>query len=200
MDRHLLDAGKKLLLSYGISGLSIRQISETAQVNPGMFHYHFKTKEQFTLRLLGEVYESMFEVLAKEFEREASTRDPLERLRGLLTVIGRSVSEGREILAPILREALYGEPTVIGFIKENFPRHLGLLAKAVTECQSKNKIRRDLSLPQIMVLCGATLNAPVIFGTLLGGTLGIAKTVNSEIIAPSFLEARIDFLLRGLAP
>jgi len=58
LDRALLAAGRALLPARGCSGLSIREVAEAANVNLGMFHYHFKTREAFLRTLLQSMYES----------------------------------------------------------------------------------------------------------------------------------------------
>jgi len=52
VDERLLAAGRELYPDAGAAGLSIRRIAERAEANLGMFHYHFRTKDQFVRRLL----------------------------------------------------------------------------------------------------------------------------------------------------
>ena len=46
-DQHLIEAAQKMLKHTSLSQMNIRQVAAEAGVNLGMFHYHFKTKDQF---------------------------------------------------------------------------------------------------------------------------------------------------------
>lgn len=199
-DRQLLDAGRKLILSHGMSGLSLRQVAEMAKVNLGMFHYHFKTKDQFVRALLTEIYEEMLTLLKEEFEAHGKDPDPLSRFKGLLTVLGQMAIANRDIWGALVKEVLSGDMTVIDFVKQNFPRHVELLAETLVACQMKGKIRKDLSPPQVLIICASVLNAPVIFGNALGKAVGASRSFNAELLSSDFLESRIELLLRGLKP
>lgn len=199
-DQLLLSAGKKLMLQHGIAKLSLRQVASDARVNLGMFHYHFKTKEQFTRALLSEIYEEMFQRLSDEIKRHETTPDPLVRLKGLLSVLGGVAIENRSIWGALVKEVLSGEPTVARFVRENFPRHIRLVSEAIVDCQKKNRLRSDLTVAQIIALCASIINAPVVLGSLIGKFVQAENTVASEILTPEFLELRIDFLMRGLVP
>jgi AcrR family transcriptional regulator len=52
IDQALLRAGRELFPRVGCGGLSVRALAEHADVNVGMFHYHFKTKDKFLDALL----------------------------------------------------------------------------------------------------------------------------------------------------
>ncbi|MBN1226445.1 MAG: TetR/AcrR family transcriptional regulator, partial [Deltaproteobacteria bacterium] len=41
-DKRLIQAALKMLPKTGCSGLSLRSVARIADVNPGMFYYHFK--------------------------------------------------------------------------------------------------------------------------------------------------------------
>ena len=60
VDRLLLRAGRELFPETGAAQLSIRKVADRAGVIPGMFHYHFGTKDLFVRQLLQELYDEMF--------------------------------------------------------------------------------------------------------------------------------------------
>jgi AcrR family transcriptional regulator len=91
----LLQAGLELLDENGFEGLKIRQVTEKAGVNLGMFHYHFKTKDEFTRQVLKHLYEKFFQDFSLESVGED---DPLARLRRALLALGRFFRENRTLL------------------------------------------------------------------------------------------------------
>src|SRR5512139_3049244 len=106
LDRALVAAGRALLPLHGCSGLTIRQVSEAAGVNIGMFHYHFRTREAFLRAVMQSAYEEMFSRLALGIDKEASAT---ANLRASLRVLGRFVQGNRALIARILADALGGE-------------------------------------------------------------------------------------------
>src|SRR2546423_12744118 len=95
LDRALLAAGRELLASRGCAGLSIREVADAADVNLGMFHYHFKTREAFLRTLLQHTYEEMFGVLVLKGPLEWG---PLDGLRAALRVLGRFLRDNRPLI------------------------------------------------------------------------------------------------------
>lgn len=65
-DRVLIETGKKMLLKNGINGLTISAICKKARVNPGMFVYNFKSKEEYLDRVLNEIFEEYLIPLVPE--------------------------------------------------------------------------------------------------------------------------------------
>jgi AcrR family transcriptional regulator len=202
IDRELIRAGRELLQENAITDLSLRQVAEHAKANLGMFHYHFKTKDEFVRAVLKDLYEEFFGSVEAEFKKSASEKDPLTRLRGLLEALARFAVEQRTLMASVFRDVLAGNPVVMEFIALNFPRHLGMLHQVMKECQTKKLIRSDLSIPQMIVLCATCLNVPVVIGTSLSRVTegALEGSLKKEFLSPDSIRKRIDFVLRGLQP
>ena len=77
IDELLLRTGREVLAESGSRALSIRHLTQRAGVNLGMFHYHFKSRENFIRTLLQQMYDEMFASLSLQVEREASSHDSL---------------------------------------------------------------------------------------------------------------------------
>ena len=127
LDRALVAAGRELLPVHGCSGLTIRQVSEAAGVNIGMFHYHFRTREAFLRAVMQSAYEEMFSRLTLGIAKEATAT---ANLRAALRTLGRFVQDNRALIARILADALAGDVIAREFLKDNFPRHLRRAADA----------------------------------------------------------------------
>src|SRR5688572_9679727 len=94
LDIALLQAGRALFPHTGCAGLSVRAVAERAGANPGMFHYHFKTKDDFLRTLLQQVYDEMFDGLSGALAHEGPA---LDRLREALIVVGALLREHRHV-------------------------------------------------------------------------------------------------------
>ncbi len=201
-DQRLIEAARNLLSQSGITGMNLRQVAKKAGVNLGMFHYHFKTKDQFTRTVLQDTYEKFF----REFSLETSGDSPaLERLRSALLTLGHFVGANRRMLLGILHDILNKNRVVLDFVKSNAPRHGLVIVGLVRQCQKEGSLRK-MALPSIMpVLMGACL-FPLIMVALLEHLevkslrfipLAVVKVA---IASDKALAARIDLMLESLAP
>src|SRR5437868_7364988 len=159
LDVAMLQAGRELFPQAGCSGLSVRAVAEQAGANLGMFHYHFKTKENFLRTLLQQVYEEMFDGLTHAIAHEGPA---LERLREALVVVGGLLREHRKVFARVWMDAVSGEPVAVEFLRDNAPRHLGVLLGLLEEAREEG-VLRDLPPIQRFVMLMGTVALPIIF-------------------------------------
>ena len=194
IDQLLLDAGLELLPSTGCAGLSVRRLTQHAGVNLGMFHYHFKTKDNFIRAVLQRTYEEMFSALSLGVN---PAHAPLENLRNALGVLGQFASKNRHLLVRILADAMSGEALAADFLKANLPRHIGVLAALIQEAQSEGSLVRA-PVPQLVAFMAGAVAAPVLIGAAAGAS--VADMLGQQVLSPEAIAQRIDFALRGLAP
>lgn len=199
IDRRLLEAGFELLPQTGCRGLSARKLTEHAGVNLGMFHYHFKSKENFIRILLEQVYEQMFSLLViKSGEGDS----PLQHLHNALLVLAHFGRTNRQLLQRIFADAIAGEPVAIEFLQANVPRHLAVIARLIGEAQRNGQIVKA-PLPQVVAFLAGSIMAPVLLGSAMLENSMLPQVVGAmleqEVLSKKAVEQRIDFALRGLA-
>jgi AcrR family transcriptional regulator len=198
LDRALLAAGRELFPASGCAGLSIREVAQAAGVNLGMFHYHFKTREAFLRALLQGLYEEMFSQLTFQ---GAGEWGPVENLRAALRFLGRFLRSHRPILARVLADALTGNELAREFLRDNFPRHLGVMQALIVLGQKEGLIR-PLPVPQIMGFCAGSLAAPIVFGGAVAesGSLGKAgtKMLHDALLSDEAIDQRIELALSAI--
>ena len=199
LDRALLAAGRALLPQRGCSGLSVREVADAAGVNLGMFHYHFKSREAYLRSLLQSMYEEMYSQLT--FEADARL-GPLEALRAALRFMGRFVRANRPVLARVLGDALCGDPIAVEFLRNNFPRHLGVILQLIEASQAAGLVRA-MPPPQAMGLCAGALAMPILFGGAVveSGALGAAQSreLTAALLSDAALDQRIDLALAAIS-
>ena len=195
IDQLLLDAGLELLPVTGCAGLSVRRLTEHAGVNLGMFHYHFKTKDNFIKAVLQRTYEEMFSALTL---RVNPTHPPMQNLRDALGVLGSFGIKSRRLLVRILGDAMSGEPLAADFLKANLPRHIEVIASLVQEAQWEGSMAKA-PVPQIIAFMAGAVAAPILVGTALQQN-PTAQATAGFVLSEQALAQRIEFALRGLAP
>lgn len=199
IDQRLLDAGLALLPATGCRNLSVRQLTDEAGVNLGMFHYHFKTKDNFIRAVLQRVYEEMFSELVVQ---AGGGNAPLVNLRNLMRTLARFARRHRLLMVRLVSDAMAGEPLAAEFLKANLPRHFALIAELVVGAQRDGSLVRA-PLPQVMATIVGAVAGPLLVGSAMQqhGLLapGIAAAFDEQVLSEQAIDQRIEFVLRGLA-
>ena len=198
LDQALLASGRELFPSAGCAGLSLRALAEHAGVNVGMFHYHFKTKDQFLRTLLQDLYEEMFASLQAVAGHEGPA---IVRLRAALVSFARFARAHRRVLARMWMDAMAGEKVAREFMRDNAPRHVGLLSGLLTQARAEGSLRELPPLQQFAHLMGS-LAMPMIFaaGLVDAGVppLPMRQAFEVQVMTDTAIEQRVDLALMAL--
>lgn len=195
LDQLLLDAGLELLPVTGCAGFSVRRLTEHAGVNLGMFHYHFKTKDNFIKAVLQRTYEEMFSALTL---RVNPAHPSMENLRDALGVLGSFGIKNARLLVRIMGDAISGEPLAADFLKANLPRHVKVIASLVARAQEDGHMVQA-PVPQVIAFMAGAVAAPILVGTALQQNPS-TQTAAALVLSEQALTQRIEFALRGLSP
>jgi AcrR family transcriptional regulator len=199
IDQLLIQAALELLPQTGVRALSIRRVAEHAGVNLGMFHYHFKTKDVFIATVLQQLYDGMFANLELESHRSIL---PVENLRAAMLVLAYFARDQRQLLVRLLGDGFSGEAAAVEFLKANLPRHVGVIATLIMQCQQAG-VLRQVAVPQAFAFLAGAVMAPIFIGTaalsakLLPQTL--AKGHVNAVFSDAAIVERIDMAIAGLS-
>jgi AcrR family transcriptional regulator len=178
IEQALLRSGRKLYAQRGAAGLAVRALTEHARVNLGMFHYHFRTKDEFVRRLLGSWYEEMFEQLTGHVRQDGP---PLHRLQEAIFFLARFVRDNRPMLARVLMDAATGNAVAAQFLRDNAPRHLSLLLALMDQAEREGLIAPMAPMQRFVFVMGA-----------VGMPLLVAPALQSIGVAPRMLGAQLQ--------
>lgn len=198
-DELLINAAKQLLPETGASGLSMRKVAAKAKVNLGMFHYHFKSKEEFTQRVLETIYEEFF----KKFSLETTEGTSLERLRKALFLLGQFSRDNRKLIVSLISDILNGDKEVIRFVKSNIGRHFKILGQLISECIDQGLID-ELPLPILLFQILGVVGIPhlaIEFIQRMGvlRPFGVTTSViTKSMLTDSALSKRVEFALKSV--
>src|SRR5258708_6795889 len=203
LDRALLAAGRELFPHRGCAGLSVREVADIAGVNLGMFHYHFKSREAFLRAVMQSAYEEMFATLTMTMQEVATANeDAVASLRRALRVIARFVRDNRAFLGRVLADALSGEACACDFLRDNLPRHLGVLHALVARGQQEGRLA-EIPVPQAVATCAGALAMPILFGRALPDMNALApplaKVVEASLVSDAGIDQRIELVLRAIS-
>lgn len=197
LDQKLVATARAMLPHTGLSGLSLREVARKSGVNLGMFHYYFKSKDAFTRRVLQETYEHFFITFN---EASQVPGDPLQKLRSVLVAFARFARDNKDFYALLARELLNEQPECQKFVKDNFPRHAGILIALLQEGKNK-KLIQDLPIPVLAAFAMGSMGVPNIIVAALerNKVKTIAGFPLKGMTDDKTIEARADMVIRGLS-
>ncbi len=199
VDQLLIEAGRELLPKTGVRGLSIRQVTEKAGVNLGMFHYHFKTKDAFVRAILEQKYNDMFQSLEVKAKGNGSAT---ENLRAAVTVLAHWGRDNRVFFVRLLGDVFAGEKVALDFMHANMPRHIQVVIELLLQAQQEGSLRK-LPLPQALAFLMGGVAMPIIVGTAAINSGLLPSIVHDQLEQVVFTDAaiaeRLDMALAGMA-
>jgi AcrR family transcriptional regulator len=201
LDLKLVAAAREMLPDVGFSGLKIRGVARRAGVNPGMFHYHFKSQGAFRRRIMQDVYEDF---LSSFVEAAEIPGGPRARLRRVLVAVARFARDNRVLYTLMIRELLNAQSDMSGFAKANFPRHAAVLMKLLEECRREGVVR-PLPTPMLAMFAMGTMCLPNVALTAMerNGVRRLAgkplSGLAAALLSDEMIEVRADMVLAGLA-
>lgn len=200
LDRALLAAGRALYPRFGCAGLSVRALAARAGVNPAMFHYHFKTKDEFLRTLLQQQYEDLFATL----NQDAALQGPaIERLRSGLNGLARFARDHRPLISRVWGDALAGHAVAREFVRANAPRHVGLLLQLLAQAERERTVAVLPPIQRLSFVMGAVMAPLMIVSGLatMGAAPGLAaREVEAQVMSDAAIALRVDAALMALRP
>lgn len=197
-DQTLLQSGRALYPQHGCAGLSLRMLAEHAQVNVGMFHYHFQSKDNFLRELLNQMYEELYQQLEREANIAGTT---LQRLRQALCRLGRLMREHGHWLGRVLSDASHGEPVAIAFLRANGARHVQLLLALLEQAAHEGVLTPLPPMQRLTFLMGAVV-APMVIAprAMQWGVLPapLETAIHADVLSDAGIAQRVDHALWAL--
>lgn len=198
IDQILLQSGRALYPDHGCAGLSLRMLAEHAQVNVGMFHYYFQSKDNFLRELLAQMYEELFQQLQQEASMVGTS---VQRLHRALCQLGRLMREHGNWLGRVLADAALGEAVATAFLQANGARHLQLLLGLLAQADQEGHLVPLPPMQRLTFLMGAVV-APMLiapraiqFGIV---PAPLAADIHRDVLGDAGIAQRVDQALWAL--
>lgn len=199
IEQALLRSGRKLYAQRGAAGLAVRALTEHARVNLGMFHYHFRTKDEFVRRLLGGWYEEMFEQLTGHVRQDGP---PLHRLQEAIFFLARFARDNRPMLARVLMDAATGNAVAAQFLRDNAPRHLGLLLALMAQAEREGLVVPMPAMQRFVFVMGA-VGMPLLVAPGLQSIGVVPKPLGAQlqaqVMSDEAIAQRIALVMKAIA-
>lgn len=195
IDVLLFEKGRELLLEVGFDKFSVRTLCKKAGVNLGMFHYYFKTKENFIELLIEQVFE---QYLDEQKEAAKKYAKAIDKLRAVMRQRALTGLKNKRLLFMFFKEFINRSFDKI--IKRHRKEELKFLVPIIEQCKRDKDISRDLEVKFILPLLIPSVNFAV--ATELFKTERIEEDgtiVNSaKADFNNYIHNLIDIIFRGL--
>jgi AcrR family transcriptional regulator len=168
LKEQILDTAEQLFTDQGYSGTSIRNIADTAGVNPALVHYYFGNKHALLENVLQRALAPMAAALATLNDSETAS---VEDITGLLISMA---AEHPNIPRLLTREVLLpGGEMQDYFIEHLAPQLGGALPPLLDKEKAKGKLHRDLDPAYSSLMILSVCIFPFIARSLAEPVLGI---------------------------
>ncbi len=199
IDQRLLQSGRELFPTCGCRDLSLRALTEHAQVNMGMFHYHFRSKDNFLGILLQSMYEDLFQQLQEETQHPGTA---LQKLRHTVLLLARLLREHGAWLSRVWSDASRGDRVANQFLQKNGARHMQLIVNLILQAIQEKEIAPIAPMQAFTFLMGAVAAPMMIAPRVM--QLGFApdffqEQMRETVLNDDGIRERVDRALFALA-
>ncbi|MEQ9186700.1 MAG: TetR/AcrR family transcriptional regulator [Cryomorphaceae bacterium] len=145
----ILEAAREEFLNNGYDATSMRCIAEKADINKGLLHYYFKTKDALIIQVFAETFSELFSILDKIFDNPS----------GIEEKIGQVVNEYMSFMLKRQRLPLF----ILNELDRDPEQHIQRLKKAkvhppmaklvriLEEGKKAGHVRNDLDTKQFIL-------------------------------------------------
>lgn len=76
-EKKIMEAARTVFHEKGYHGARMQEIANTAEINKGLLHYYFKTKDALFEKIFGLAFNTMFSSMAKQINLDLPVREKM---------------------------------------------------------------------------------------------------------------------------
>lgn len=198
INHKLIKTGIKLARSRGLGGFSVRELCALANVNLGMFHYYFGSKENFDKAVLEALYDELMQNINPQAAPGRSTRDNVENI---MKSIHLFIYTNRVLLSALAGDVFGGNEKIMRFILEHFTTHISILKTELLRAKKEGLLRDSDIANNILVLMSSVILPQLATGLLDRFKEPVplhVKTVAAQVGSGQAAYKRIRILLKAV--
>jgi AcrR family transcriptional regulator len=190
----ILDAGEREFAARGFAGARLREIAETAGVQPALIHHYFTDKQGLYRAVLDR---ALYPTSTESWTLLASRRDLESLLTGFIDLLLRFYAANKNLLAILRHEALSGSTVLVELSRERTLPIIEALSRFLRERQTAGEVRPDVDAEEI-ILAGMSM---VVYPFVDEGMLQVvmpAAVLRDEGALERRRRAILELLLGGI--
>lgn len=156
IDKKLIEIGKKRLMEQGITSISIRSICLESGINLGMFHYYFKSKENY-LRIL---FKGLSDDLQAYWIRESvGLPTSEEKLKKVLLLNTKIMEQFKGVFETIFKDVDIFDDFYRTLAKDLHQKWNTFFADLIDECKKDGYLDKTISTNKLIsIIIGGVIN------------------------------------------
>ncbi len=151
--QRLLDAGEREFAARGFAGARLREIAETAGVQPALIHHYFTDKQGLYRAVLDR---ALYPTSTESWSLLESRHDLESLLTGFIEMLLRFYARNRNLLSILRHEALSGSSVLVELSRERTRPIIEALSRFLVERQAAGEVRADVAAEEV-VLAGMSM-------------------------------------------
>src|SRR5262249_13762113 len=149
----ILDAGEREFAARGFAGARLREIAETAGVQPALIHHYFTDKQGLYRAVLDR---ALYPTSTESWTLLGSLHDLESLLTGFIDLLLRFYAANKNLLAILRHEALSGSSVLVELSRERTLPIIEALSRFLQERQAAGEVRPDVAADEI-ILAGMSM-------------------------------------------
>lgn len=195
IDLLLFNTGEKLLIEVGFEKFRVRHLCKKAGVNLGMFHYYFKTKENFIELLFESLFNKHLECQKKAAEKHSRAKDKLKAViyeRAVMTLTNK------QLITVFFKEIL--NRSFDKLLAKHKKEEMRFLIPIIEQCKKDKDIAQNLKIQHILPLILPAANFAVATDLFKIADIDSDGNITMEKNADlkTYIDKLADLILRGL--
>ena len=151
--QRLLDAGEREFAARGFAGARLREIAETAGVQPALIHHYFTDKQGLYRAVLDR---ALLPTSTESWTLLGTRRDLEGLLTGFIELLLRFYAANKNLLSILRHEALSGSSVLVELTRERTLPIIEALSRFLGERQAAGEVRADVAAEEI-ILAGMSM-------------------------------------------
>jgi AcrR family transcriptional regulator len=194
--QRILDAGEREFAARGFAGARLREIAESAGVQPALIHHYFTDKHGLYRAVLDR---ALLPSSTESWTLLESGLDTEGLLGGFIEVLLRFYAKHHNLLAILRHEALSGSSVMDELARERTQPIVNAIAALLAEKQRAGEIRADIPPVEIIAMGMGMVVFPFVEEGLVRVMLPSLEARDEEALMRR-KQAIVALLLAGLRP
>lgn len=195
IDLLLFNTGEKLIIEVGFEKFSVRHLCKQAGVNLGMFHYYFKTKENFIELLFESLFNKHLECQKKAAAKHSKAKD---KLRAVIYERAVMALTNKQLITVFFKEML--NRSFDKLLAKHKKEEMRFLVPIIEQCKKDKDIAQNVKIQYILPLILPAPNFAVATDlfkvTDIDSDGNITMENNADL--KTYIEKLADLIFRGL--
>jgi TetR/AcrR family transcriptional regulator len=146
--QRILDSGERVFAARGFAGARLREIAETAGVQPALIHHYFTDKQGLYRAVLDR---ALLPSSTESWTILESRRDLEGLIAGLIDVLLRFYAAHQNLLAILRHESVSGSPVLEELSRERMLPIIQAVTLFLEDRQRAGEVRDDIPAAEIIV-------------------------------------------------